>query len=469
MSEILIIDDEADIRELVSDILKDEGYNTIAKSSASEAVQYFESGEIPTLVIADIWLEGSTMDGIGILKYIKLHHPNIPVIMISGHGNIETAIQTIKLGAYDFVEKPFKGEKLVIMVNRAIEASNLVEENKKLKSNDGLSAELIGNSKAVQGLRSSALLSAPTNSRIVITGDAGSGKEILARFIHNNSKRNKKPFFAIQLSNFNSEQLDIELFGQETKNSKKLGILEKADQGTLYLEEISDMPISIQSKFLKFLQVGSFQRIGGDKDIKVDVRVIAASSKNLEAEIQKGNLNQSLYYRLNVVPLKIMPISQRKEDIKGITEYFLNQMSSNLGIPLKHFSQEGLSIMCAYDWPGNVRQISNVVEWIYIMTPQSSTEIKVDMLPQELLNSIHDKHKNLNPVNSDILSKELKKARELFEKEYLSAQLNRFSGNISRTANFIGMDRTALHRKIKSLSIKCPANNDSEAMDIEAV
>lgn len=467
MSEILIIDDEAGIRELIADILKDEGYKVSERASAGEAIAYFEAGNTPNAVILDIWLEGSEMDGIGVLKYIKSHYSHIPVIMISGHGNIETAVQTIKLGAYDFIEKPFKSEKLLILLARAVEVANLAEENLKLKPyQENTTAELIGNSKAAQNLKASALLAAPTNSRIIIMGSSGSGKEVLARFIHNNSKRARKPFNAISMQNHNPEQLEAFLFGSDNKANRKIGILEKVDGGTLYIDEISDMPTRIQTKFLKFLQTSSFQRIESNKEIRSDIRIIAGSSKNLELEINNGKLNSSLFYRLNVVPLRMLTIAERKEDIKQIAQYFCEYFSSILSIPLKNLTNEAINVMYAYDWPGNVRQISNVIEWIYIMTPQGIVDITAEMLPQEVITSINEKHKNLNPVNADILSKELKKARELFEREYLVAQLNRFSGNISRTANFIGMDRTALHRKIKSLSIRIPADecgkNDDE-------
>lgn len=460
VAHILIIDDEADIRELIADILKDEGYQPLSASSASEAIQCFENGAMPVAVILDIWLEGSEMDGIGILKYIKNNHPNIPVIMISGHGNIETAVQTIRHGAYDFIEKPFKAEKLLIMISRAIEASRLAQENKALKSQEKLIGELIGTSKSIMQLKNAALMAAPSNSRIVITGEPGSGKEVLARLIHDNSKRSKKPFCILHASNLSEEQLEIELFGTDDKNLKKSGLLEKADHGTLYIDEISEMPIATQGKLLKFLQTQTFQKIGGNKDLKPDVRIIAASSKNLEEEITQGKFNQSLYYRLNVVPLKIPPLCERKEDIKLIAEYFLKSFSNSLGIACKTLTHEALALMAAYDWPGNLRQLSNVIEWLYIMTPDNVKEITAEMLPQELVLAVSGKHRNLNPVNSDILSKELKKARELFEKEYLHAQLNRFSWNISKTADFIGMDRTALHRKIKSLNIKMLTINE---------
>ncbi|MBA8666923.1 sigma-54-dependent Fis family transcriptional regulator [Holosporaceae bacterium 'Namur'] len=467
MAHILIVDDEADIRELVADILKDEGYHPLCASSASETIQCFENNELPSAVVLDIWLEGSEMDGIGILKYIKSNHPTIPVIMISGHGNIETAVQTIRHGAYDFIEKPFKAEKLIIMVNRAIEASRLAQENKVLKSQEKLVGELIGTSKAIQQLKTAALMAAPSNSRIIITGEPGSGKEVLARLIHDSSKRAKKPFCILHASNLSEEQLEVELFGTESKNMKKAGLLEKADHGTLYIDEISEMPVATQGKLLKFLQTQTFQKIGGSKDLKPDVRIIAASSKNLEEEISSGKFNQSLYYRLNVVPLKVPPLTERKEDIKYIAEHFLKSFSQSLGIPYKTLTQEALTLMSAYDWPGNLRQLSNVVEWLYIMTPDNVKEITADILPQEVVQAVNGKHKNLNPVNSDILSKELKKARELFEKEYLYAQLNRFSWNISKTADFIGMDRTALHRKIKSLNIKMslPVEDESEELN----
>lgn len=446
MANILIIDDQPDIRELISDILRDEGFTTSTAKNAAQALTCLETEQTPKAIILDIWLEGSHLDGIGLLKSIKTSHPAIPIIMISGHGTIETAVKTIRFGAYDFIEKPFKAEKLVILVKRAIESYTLAAQNNSLKQNNSLGADIIGNSKTTQALRNAAMLAAPTNSRIFITGEVGTGKEALAQMIHNHSKRNKHGFMVLQAASTLAAQLEEQLFGNQS-------LLEMCDGGTLFIDEISDMPLTVQTKLLHFLQQNSFQKLGSNTTIKVDVRIIAASSKNMDEELNAGHISQSLYYRLNVIPLHISPLRERKEDIKSIAEHTIQQLASTQGRKI-HVTDSAYTTLCTYDWPGNVRQLLNTIEWLVIMSQNSSADIQPSDLPQAILDAVQGKHRNLNPISSEIISKQLKQARDLFEKEYLMAQLDRFDGNISKTATFIGMDRTALHRKIKSLKLQ---------------
>lgn len=450
MTDILIIDDEADIRDLISDILQDEGFTTTTVKNSAQTLEHLENGRAPKAVILDIWLEGSDLDGIGLLKHIKSNYPNIPVIMISGHGNIETAVKTIRMGAYDFIEKPFKAEKLIILVRRAIETSVLAAQNITLKQNYEVNADIVGNSKSIQSLRNAALLAAPTNSRVFITGEVGTGKEVLARMIHNKSKRGNHPFMIMQSASMSAEQLEDQLFGTHASSH---GLLEVCDGGTLFIDEISEMPLATQNKLLHFLQQNTFQRIGSGLMIRSDVRIIAASSKNIDDEVAAGNISQSLYYRLNVIPLHITPLRERKEDIKPIAEHTIQQHALQQGRKIL-ITDDAYSTLCAYDWPGNVRQLLNTIEWLIIMSQNSTAEIDVSSLPQAIIDAVHNKHTKLNPLSSEIISKQLKQARDLFEKEYIIAQLDRFNGNISKTAAFIGMDRTALHRKIKSLGVQ---------------
>lgn len=449
MPNILIVDDEADIRELISDILKDEGFTTSCAKNAAQALECMQEVE-PKAVILDIWLEGSHIDGIGVLKAIKNSYPNIPVIMISGHGSIETAVKTIRMGAYDFIEKPFKAEKLLILVRRAIEASILFAQNISLRLNNKISDDIIGNSKSMQNLKDAAILAAPANSRVFITGEAGTGKEALAQMIHKHSKRSDAPFMILHAANMTPEQLEDQLFG--AYGAETQGLLEICDGGTLFIDEISDMPLATQTKLLHFLQQNTFRKIGSKIIKSSNARIIATSSKNMAEELKCGKLNQSLYCRLNVIPLHMPPLRERKEDIKPLTEHQIQQFAISHGRKI-HIKDDAYNVLCAYDWPGNVRQLLNTIEWMVIMSQNYSTEIGVANLPQTILDTVHNRHQNLNPVSSEIISKPLKQARDLFEKEYLLAQLNRFDANVSNVAKFIEMDRTALHRKLKSLNI----------------
>lgn len=436
MTSILIVDDEADIRDLLSDILSDEGYSITCVSSAAKAIDAVTSGNFSAMVL-DIWLEGSDMDGIGVLKAIKSVDSDLPVIMISGHGNIETAVQTIKLGAYDFIEKPFKAEKLTIMIERAVNNYNLLRENHLLKSQAGNSLiEIEGTSRVMQNLSKAALSAAASNSRIILTGEDGTGKEFLAKYIHQNSSHAAKNFAIINAASLSDENFEQELFGK----AHKIGMLQRCKGGTIYIDELTDLSPKVQSKFLNVLQ-----------DTKFDVRIIAGSSRDMNKAIEDGTLNSSLYYRLNVVPIHIAPLREHREDIELLVAKFLQHFSSHMGISAVKLSESAIAALQIYNWPGNVRQLKNVVEWLMIMKSKENKIIEASDLPAEIV-AFEKSPGNDNWVNS-AFAKSLKEARDSFEREYLNAQLARYGGNISKTATHVGMDRTALHRKIKSLNI----------------
>mgnify|MGYP002784366159 CR=1 FL=1 len=454
---ILIVDDEADIRGLISDTLKDEGY--IARSAKNSAEAFAAIAEtVPSAIILDIWLKESELDGLGILENVKSRYPGVPVIMISGHGNIETAINSIKLGAYDFIEKPFKEEKLVLLLKRAIEAAELKSENEILRAKAGVDHDLIGRSPCMTQLQQAIDKVAPTGSRVFITGASGSGKEVVARLIHKKSKRaNTGAFVVLGGAGLSEDRVDIELFGTEEESvsgpARKIGTFERADKGTLFIDEITDMPLATQAKLLRVIQDGYFRRIGGNKQINVDVRVIAASSKNVTQMIESGKFREDLYYRLNVVPINVPPLCERRDDIPALSKFFLKQFADNTGMPIRDIASEAIATLQAYNWPGNVRQLKNVIEWLLIMTPTDDTNkpITSEMLPQEIFSSTPVA---MNPeLNRDIMAMPLREAREMFERQYLEAQINRFGGNISRTSEFVEMERSALHRKLKSLKV----------------
>jgi two-component system nitrogen regulation response regulator NtrX len=453
--DVLVVDDEADIRDLVCDILKDEGFSTRTASDSDSALKSLAE-RVPSLLVLDIWLQGSELDGLGILELVQKKYAGLPVIMISGHGNIETAISAIKIGAYDFIEKPFKADRLTLTARRAIEAARLRSENTELKLRGGPESNLIGSSFLINQVKSSVEKVAPTHSRVMITGAPGTGKEVVARLIHAKSRRNNAAFETINAASISSERFEAELFGTEDTNpiggAEKVGVLERAHNGTLFIDEIADMPMETQGRFLKVLQEQAFERVRGNKRVVVDVRVIAASNRDLQAEIDAGRFREDLYYRLNVVPIKMPSLKDRREDIPELCRYFLKRAADNSGMPSRDLTDEAVAILQAYNWPGNVRQLRNMMEWLLIMAPGGSKHpIKADMLPSELFES--------NPVmsrpemNADIMSMPLRDARELFEKQYLAAQINRFNGNISKTSAFVGMERSALHRKLKMLGI----------------
>lgn len=452
--DVLIVDDEQDIRDLVSDILSDEGYKTRVASNGASALEAIRE-RVPSAVILDIWLQGSEMDGLGILEIVKKRYPNLPVIIISGHGNIETAINSIRLGAYDYIEKPFKQDKIVRLVKRAIETAQLKNENDELKKSV-YENHLIGDSAAIIALRQAIEKVAPTESRIMLNGMAGCGKEVVARLIHQKSRRNKGMFVILNASSISPDRVEEELFGREDSSGHsgdgKTGTLELAHGGTLFLDEVADMPLGTQGKILKILQDGNFERVGGNKKINIDVRIIASTRKNLQAEIAAGRFREDLYYRLNVVPLKVPSLKERKGDILPLSNYFMDKCAERLGVTSKELTESAIAAMEVYSWPGNIRQLRNVIEWLLIMTPDSAgNQITSSMLPPELISS--------NPISSsansnvDVIGLPLRDAREVFEKEYLTAQLERFGCNVSKTAAFVGMERSAFHRKLKSLGV----------------
>jgi two-component system nitrogen regulation response regulator NtrX len=452
--DILIVDDEADIRNLIAGTLGDEGYSTRQARDAETALAAVRARQ-PSLVILDIWLEGSHLDGLGILEVIKRDTPNVPVLMISGHGTIKTAVNAIKKGAYDFIEKPFKSDRLLLMVERAIEASRLRKENQELKVRAGTPHDLVGRSAIMNQLRQSIERVAPTNSRVFISGPPGSGKEVVARVLHQKSRRADGPFVVLNCAVMRPDLVEIELFGtEESMNGqpRKVGLLEQAHGGTLLLDEVADMPIETQGKVVRALQDQTFNRIGGTQKVQVDVRVIASSNRDLQFEMEAGRFRQDLFYRLNVVPVPVPALTERCEDIPMLLEYFMRIASEATGLAARKIGDDAMAVLQAYNWPGNVRQLRNVVDWLLIMTGTDSREaIRADMLPSEIGAQAPDVLKW--EKGAEIMSLPLREAREVFEREYLMAQVNRFGGNISRTASYVGMERSALHRKLKSLGV----------------
>ncbi|MGF1562001.1 MAG: sigma-54-dependent transcriptional regulator [Geminicoccaceae bacterium] len=454
--DILIVDDEVDVRDAVGDILEDEGY--IARKAADGPSALAEIAKrVPHLVLLDIWLEGSPIDGLEVLERSKREYPDLPVVVISGHGTIETAVTAIKKGAYDFMEKPFKTDRLLLMVERAIEAATLKRENADLQRRAGIELELVGRSSAINQVRSLIKRVAPTNSRVLISGPPGSGKEVIARQLHALSRRANGPFVALNAATMAPDRMEIELFGAEAgflgqDRGKVLGTFERAHGGTLFLDEVGDMPLETQGKLLRVLQDQAFTRPGGDTRVEIDVRVIASTNKDLEAEMEHGRFRGDLYYRLNVVPLPVPALADRRQDIPELVEHFMKRASEASGLPVRPIDEQAMTLLQAAPWPGNVRHLRNVVEWMLIMSPGEAHEpIGVEGLPPELAESTTA---DLNPMtNGELMTLGLREARLHFERSYLQAQLDRFGGNISRTANFVGMERSALHRKLKSLNI----------------
>ena len=452
--DILIVDDEADIRMLIGGVLKDEGYATREAGDSTEALAAIH-GRQPTLVILDIWLQGSELDGIAILRQLRAEMPSVPVVMISGHGTIETAVEAIKIGAYDFIEKPFKADRLLLLVARAIEAAQLRRENAELRLRAGGELNLVGASPAVNQLRQQIERVAPTGSRVLISGAPGSGKEVVGRLLHARSRRSQGPFVPVNCATMRPDRLEIELFGSEASNNgeaRKIGTFERAQGGTLFLDEVADMPLETQGKIVRALQEQTFERVGGSRRVEVDVRVVASSNRDLSAEIAGGRFREDLFYRLNVVPIRVPPLRERREDIPLLARHFMARGAAAARLQPREFGEDALAALQAYTWPGNVRQLRNVVDWLLIMAPGDAGEsVHADMLPNEIT--------AIAPTvvkwdkGSEIMTLPLRDAREVFERDYLLAQVTRFGGNISRTAAFVGMERSALHRKLKSLGV----------------
>ncbi len=465
--DVLVVDDEADIRDLVSDILKEEGFTTKTAANSMQALKILHE-KTPSAIILDIWLQGSELDGLGVLEIVKKRYPLMPVIVISGHGTIETAVNAIKMGAYDYLEKPFSHDKLVILLKRACEATNLKRENLDLKSKVINKTELIGNSHITAKLKSDIEKAALATSRVFIQGKIGSGKELAARLIHKKSKRASGPFVIFSPVCMDPDRIHQELFkGIDNQDIRRPSILEVANSGTLYIDEISGLPVSVQVNLLKFLQDQMFHKPGG-KPIKLDIRVIAATSKTIQEEISKGEVLEDLYHRLNVISLKVPSLYERKDDMSVLVKYFVKQLSKFSGLKTREFSDETIAAFQVYSWPGNIRQLRNVIEWTLIMNPLSSNNnqvIKPTMIPPEIL--VNGSSPAKQEDNVDIMIMPLREAREVFEKQYLAAQMHRFNNNISKTSAFVGMERSALHRKLKLLNLHIPSNkfNDEDFYD----
>ncbi len=452
-SDILIVDDEDDIRDAVAGILSDEGHGTRTARNSDEAIAAIEARR-PQLVFLDIWLQGSRLDGLQILEIIKEQHSNLPVVMISGHGNIEAAVQAIKLGAYDFIEKPFKADRLVLVAERALEASRLKREVSELRTRAGAANKLVGSSVAANQLRQIIERVAPANSRILVSGPPGAGKELAARLIHAISSRANGPFVAINAANITPESMEEELFGIEGDGARtrKIGALEEAHGGTLYIDEVADMPRETQGKILRVLVDQNFQRVSGATRVHVDVRIISSTGHNLEEAIARGAFREDLFHRLSVVPIRVPSLAERRNDIPELIHYFVEQVALTTGMSKREIADDAMAVLQSHNWPGNIRQLRNNVERMMILaTGSADTPVTAAMLPAEIGTMVP-----ATPTGSGgekLMSMPLREARELFEREYLIAQISRFGGNISRTSEFIGMERSALHRKLKSLGI----------------
>ena len=449
--EILIVDDEEDIRELIAGILHDEGFETRVAADSDSAIASVRTRR-PQLVVLDIWLQGSRLDGIQVLDVLKREHPDLPVVMISGHGTVETAVASIKKGAYDFIEKPFKADRLIHVVGRALEAARLKREVQELKLKAGDEQDLVGVSSAISQVRQLIDKIAPTGSRVLITGPAGSGKEVVARLMHSRSRRAGNAFVAINCATMAPDRIETELFGEEASDGpRKIGLLEVAHNGTLYLDEVADMPIETQGKVLRVLVDQTFLRLGGTTRVQVDARVISSSTADLRAEIEQGQFREDLYHRLNVVPVRVPSLAERRDDIPHLVAHIMKRLSAASGLPMREIGDDAMAVLQAHDWPGNVRQLRNIVERLLILaTDDPEVAISADLLPSDLGNGAPWSNSGKSDL---VISLPLREAREIFEREYLMAQINRFGGNISRTASFIGMERSALHRKLKSLGV----------------
>ena len=450
MSDILIVDDERDIRELISEILIDEGYTTRLAGTSEDAMREITS-QPPGLLILDIWLKDSDMDGIDILKKVKSEYPEVPVVIISGHGNIEIAVAAIKQGAYDFIEKPFNIDQLLVVIRRAMETSRLRRENITLRQKDAPVSDLIGSSAGFRALVSQLDKVAKSNSRIMLRGGSGVGKETAARYIHAQSDRAAGPFVVVGCATIEPDRMEEVLFGRESGDQNGAqGLLEQAHGGVIYFDEVADMPLVTQSKILRVLVDQKFQRVGGNDQIKVDLRVLSSTSCDLEVEIAERRFREELYHRLNVVPVEVPTLEERREDIPELVEHFVEHFNQTQGLNMRKLSDDAAALLQTLPWPGNIRQLKNVIERILILS-DGTGPISADEIPTDTQKSAGANDGGGMSANWATLP--LREAREAFEREYLITQINRFGGNISKTANFVGMERSALHRKLKSLGV----------------
>lgn len=457
-SDILVVDDEADIRDLISGILEDEGHTVRVARDGDEALDAVRRRQ-PSLVVLDIWLQGSRVDGLELLSLLKEIDPDLPVVVISGHGTIETAVSAIRKGAYDFIEKPFTADSLLVRVQRALETARLKRENASLKQRAYAGDDLIGSSAVMQQLRAAIDRVAATNSRVLIAGPAGSGKELIARLLHERSPRGGGPFIAINAASIAPERMEQEIFGEDGPDARprKIGVFEQAHNGTLFLDEVGDMPPETQSKILRVLVDQRFRRLNGTADVQVNVRVVSSTSRDLRTDIEHGRFREDLFHRLNVVPLRAPGLAERREDIPELAGYFVARLAGVSGLGMREIGDDAMAALQSADWPGNVRQLRNVIERILILAGGDPGQpVTVDALPPEAWPSAgFSKHDGLQ----EVIGMPLRDARERFEREYLNVQITRFGGNISRTAAFIGMERSALHRKLKSLGVDAPGRN----------
>ncbi|MEM1160806.1 MAG: sigma-54 dependent transcriptional regulator, partial [Pseudomonadota bacterium] len=445
-----IVDDEADIRDLISDLLSDEGHSARVAQCADSAFSEIEKAP-PELIILDIWLQGSRMDGIEILKSVKRDNPGIPIVIISGHGNIEVAVAAVQQGAYDFIEKPFNLDQLLVVVGRALEASRLRRENAQLKNVETRSSRLVGSSTATTGLRAKLERVARGGSRVMLTGGPGSGKEVSARYIHANSDRKDRPFVVVNAASIDANRMEEVLFGRERDGIvDRTGVFEQADGGTLFIDEVAEMPSGTQSKILRVLVDQSFNRLGGASTVRVDVRVVSATNRDLGEMIRAGGFREDLYHRLNVVPIEVPSLEQRREDIPELADHFLEMFAVEQGMARRIMTDAGIASLQTRKWPGNVRQLRNMMEQVLILG-SDGREIDADELPGSV--TAESDEDGLDGVLTAVANLPLREARELFERAYLIAQINRFGGNISKTASFVGMERSALHRKLKMLGV----------------
>ncbi len=462
MGDILVVDDEKDIRELVSDILVDEGYTTRKAANSDETFAEINK-DAPDLIILDIWLKESKLDGIDILKAVRRDNPDIPVVIISGHGNIEIAVAAVKQGAYDFIEKPFNIDQLMVVIARAMETSRLRRENAQLKVRDVTSSVMVGNSAAFRNLQSQLDKVTKTNGRVMLTGPSGCGKEVAARYIHSKSDRANAPFVSVNSASIEPDRMEEVLFGREGgERGFEPGLLEQAHGGIIFFDEVADMPIGTQSKILRVLVEQSFNRVGGSDKVRVDIRVLSATNRDLQQEIAAGHFREELYHRLNVVPITVPSLEARREDIAMLAEHFMEELNAAQGLPVRALAEETEALLQTMAWPGNVRQLRNVIERVLILGPE-----KGEIEPSEIPGNDSGGGGESAGLSNSYATLPLREAREMFEREYLMAQINRFGGNISRTANFVGMERSALHRKLKTLNVVTTNKAGTRIAEIE--
>ena len=465
MNDILVVDDERDIRELICDILRDEGYTTRMAGNSDDCMAELNRAA-PGLMILDIWLKDSNMDGIDILSHVKRDNPEVPVVIISGHGNIEIAVAAIKQGAYDFIEKPFNIDQLLVVIRRAMEASRLRRENASLRRQDVREAQMVGAGTAFRGLKSQLDKVTKSNGRVMLTGGPGAGKEMAARYVHAHSNRADAPFVIVSSASIQPDEMEVKLFGRETADrGVEQGLLEQAHGGVVYFDEVADMPPGTQSKILRVLVDQSFTRVGGTAKVRVDLRVISSTSRDLAAEIGAGRFREELFHRLNVVPIEVPSLEDRRDDIPELARHFIAEFNRDQGLPIRELGEDAVTLLQTMRWPGNVRQLRNMIERVLILG-EGSGPIQVSDLPGqgEVIHGADEEGMGLSPRLTTL---PLREARELFERQYLMAQINRFGGNISRTASFVGMERSALHRKLKSLGVVTTSKSGARIAQME--